>query len=1065
MVFVESSSGATRRNYPLSWQQEWLWLHVQFDLQSPVYNIPIGVRFKGHFDTNAFRYAVARVVEGHDVLRYRFTIHDQIVSQSLGPIPEVVCADECRALDGPAFEQQAMAYLLAEARRPFDLEAGPPLRACCVPSSGREHFALLTLHHLVCDGWSVNLLATELQAFYSLYAQGKVPPASSSTRQYGEFAVLQRSRDSKEAARAAAFWTPRLTRVRPVLIGDRSAVEPGFSGSSYPVSLSSILVARLEAFAGARRTTVFAMLLTALAIVLHRYSREEAVAIWVPMAGRTQLELESMVGLFVVTLPIVLEVSDVTSTADLLGRAGEELIRAQEHQALPYDASAPSLLDQRLGLGSGQVMLTYNALPRVVSPGLPIEPVSLDTGTAKCDVDFNLRRTDRGIDGRIEYRTASFSRSHIAGVAACWVRVLELLADGVEGRVADLQFLTPKARTELLASARGAMQPVAPQTFIDAFVRQAALTPERVAADDGQRSLTYAALDEQSTAIARALRSRGARTESIVALRLERSLEFLTAIIGVFKAGAAYMPLAPSLPEVRVACMNRAANAEIVIERDDVLRMIATEDRAEPAPCPRIAPNQLAYVIFTSGSTGQPKGAMIEHRGMLNHLLAKIDALALTAADVVAQTASNSFDISVWQYLAPLAAGARVHVVPEQVAVDPADLLPYAERHGLTVLEVVPSMLGAMLEQRAACRPKLRWMMLTGERLAHELAVLWFERHDAIPLINAYGPTECSDDVTHWVVADAQEASAGIVPIGRPLCNTNVYVLDARLEPVPHGVPGEVFVGGIGVGRGYIADPRRTAEAFLPDPFAATPGCRLYRTGDLARVGDGGAIHFLRRVDQQAKIRGFRVEPEEIEAQLVTHPSIREAAVVVAETGRGDAALVAFVAVSGDAPATRELRRLLSSRLPGYMVPNAIVSVDALPRTTSGKIDRTALAARPFAIERAVAPPRSEAEQALVEIWRDLLGTATIGIDDDFFEAGGNSLSATRMLARISSRFGVTLSLRTVFDAPTIGELVVRIVESRAAVLDDRELEMLLAEVEGGSEPSLEGAGQEGTPL
>ncbi|HEX9943146.1 MAG TPA: amino acid adenylation domain-containing protein, partial [Thermoanaerobaculia bacterium] len=591
------------------------------------------------------------------------------------------------------------------------------------------------------------------------------------------------------------------------------------------------------------------------------------------------------------------------------------------------------------------------------------------------------------------------------------------------------------------------------------FADQAARTPGAVAAVCGGEELTYRELLDRSRRWAAELAGRGVGPESVVAILSPRGLPFLTAVLAVFQAGGVYLPLDPHQPPARALSVLRQSGARwllsggglgprLLVGADDPLELdlLELEDFARledgGAPPARRSPaglEHLAYVIFTSGSTGLPKGAMVHHRGLLNHLLAKIGDLGITAADTVAQNASQSFDISVWQMLSPLVVGGRVAIYPDAVAHDPAGLLAAVEHDGVTVLEVVPSMLVALLEGDGVNAGRLRWLVPTGEALPPELARRWLARHPGIPLLNAYGPTECSDDVSHGPVREAPPLAAASVPIGRPVVNTGLYVVDGDLRPQPLGVPGELCVGGEGVGRGYLGEPGKTAQAFVPDPFGGAPGARLYHTGDLARWLPSGEIEFLGRIDHQIKVRGFRIELGEIEAALASHPAVRQ--VVVDPRGEGAGRrLVAYV-VNGTEEDPEDfaaaLREHLQSRLPDYMIPSAFVYLAELPLTPNGKVDRKALPA-PDATPAAGEPvaPRTPLEIHLAGLWREALGVESVGIHESFFDLGGSSITGAVMINRLQREIGEILHVVVIFDAPTVAKMATYLArEHREAVV------------------------------
>ncbi|HEX8186308.1 MAG TPA: amino acid adenylation domain-containing protein, partial [Blastocatellia bacterium] len=669
-------------------------------------------------------------------------------------------------------------------------------------------------------------------------------------------------------------------------------------------------------------------------------------------------------------------------------------------------------------------------------------------GTAKFDLSLALEQTPDGFAGVLEYSLDRFEPDTARRMRDNLRTLLAAVAAEPGLQIGLLPFISPGEQRQVLLdwNATATEVPLG-VCFHELFQQQVARTPEAVAAVDENQKVTYRELNGNANRLARHLREKGVGPDVVVGLLMHRGVDLLTAILAVFKAGGAYLPLDPHHPAHRHhQVLNQAQVSQIIIERglehrlemgspdaprlglffiDDLTKLNESSDDLENL----ITPSHLAYVIFTSGSTGMPKGAMVEHRGMLNHLYAKLNALSLGPRDVIAQTASQCFDISVWQFLSALLVGGQVHIIAEVVAAHPYRLFEQVASEGITILEVVPSLLRAALEEmntRGAASPHLsalRWLLLTGEALPPELARRWLERQPGIPVLNAYGPTECSDDVAHHPIRDPRLLDVVCTPIGRPILNTRLYVLDRSLQPVPIGVPSELYVGGICVGRGYLNDAIRTSQAFVPDPYANGSPSRLYRTGDLARLLPNGDIEFLGRIDHQVKVRGFRIELGEIEAVLQQHPNVLQSVVVVAEDASANKRLVAYLVVADDTPIS-DIRERLSKRLPDYMIPSAFVILDEMPLTPNGKIDRRALPQPSF--DRQGEPfvaPRTPTQEIIAGIWAEVLEVGTISIEDNFFELGGHSLLATQVVARISKLLSVDLPLRALFESPTVAGL------------------------------------------
>jgi amino acid adenylation domain-containing protein len=747
-------------------------------------------------------------------------------------------------------------------------------------------------------------------------------------------------------------------------------------------------------------------------------------------------ETEGLIGLFVNSLVLRCDLAADPPFTALLDQVREVTLGAYAHQDLPFERLVASLAPERDLSRSPlfQVLLVLQNTPGVSLEvaDLAIAPLELDAGAAKLDLSVSISEWGGGLAVSYFYNRDLFDAATIERWAGHFRQLLGEVVAAPERRLSEHALLTPAEVAEIAAWNRTA-HPLG--TGVDVLERLAvhvAETPDRVAVACDGRLKTYGQLDARASALAARLGAAG-----IVALLAERSPEFLAAVLGVFRAGGAYLPLDPQHPAGRIARVLGESRPQVVLcgaplvalGREAVAgltgeapELLALESLLAPAPAappgPRLDPESLAYVLFTSGSTGVPKGAMVVHRGMVNHLAAKVVELALEDQDIVAQTASQCFDISVWQFLAPLMVGGRVEIYGDAITRDPALLLDRVDRDGVTILETVPSLLRIMLASlslRGEARPgfaRLRWLIPTGEALPPDLAAEWYRGFPRVELLNAYGPTECSDDVSHYRVPAEGAAEAATVPIGRPVINTGLYVLDRRLRLLPRGVPGELAVGGLGVGRGYLGKPGRTAEVFVPDPSPGAEGARLYRTGDLARLANDGNLEFLGRIDHQVKIRGFRIELGEIEAALLAHPAVREAVVVklAAEgAGRGgEARLAAYVVAQGGVePAT--LKEHLGRELPDYMVPTWIVFLEAMPLSANGKVDRRALPA-PEAVETApkerFQPPRTPAEVWLAELWAKVLPSGPIAADTHFFEAGGSSLAGAVFINDLQERLG-----------------------------------------------------------
>ncbi|HEX5724049.1 MAG TPA: amino acid adenylation domain-containing protein, partial [Longimicrobiaceae bacterium] len=770
------------------------------------------------------------------------------------------------------------------------------------------------------------------------------------------------------------------------------------------------------------------------------------------IAGRTRKEFEELIGFFVNTLVLRTDLGGDPSFREVLRRVREVTLGAYAHQEVPFEKLVAELQPER-SLSHSPLFQVMFELQKAgggggALQGLSVRGVGAELGSAQFDLSLELAATPQGLRGALNYSTDLFERGTALRMLGHLERVLEQVAADADVRLSQLELLGEAERALVLeAWNRTAAEYPADRCIHELFEAQAARTPHAEAVRDARGALSYAELNGKANTLARALEAERVRPGDIVAVLAERSADFLALMLGIWKAGAVYLPLDPRWPAERIRGILRQSGAQLLVadaghEAPAVeaagtlahVRGLAALLAAGPGdgdrPVER-APNQLAYVIFTSGSTGLPKGAMVRHRGMVNHLFAKVKDLELASADVVAQNSPQSFDISVWQFLAALTVGGRTHVFSDAVAYDPAELLRQVDEEGITVFEAVPTVLRAMLdharepEGRGISLSRLRWLIPTGEVFPPQLSREWFERYPHLAQVNAYGPTECSDDVTHHVMRAPPAPGVASLPIGRPVANTRIYILDGRGEPVPVGITGEIHVGGHGVGLGYLNDPEKTRAAFVPDPFVDVPGARMYRTGDLGRWRPDGVIEFLGRLDEQVKIRGFRIEPGEVEAAVAAYPGVREARVMMREDQPGDKRLVAYVVGSVEVDG---LRAHLRQGLPEYMVPSAFVFLDALPLTPNGKLDRKALPVPELAsAEDRYVAPRTPTEEVLAGIWAELLRLERVGAEESFFDLGGHSLLGTRVVSRVRAVFGVELPLRAVFERPVLSELAAEI--------------------------------------
>ncbi|MEO6194012.1 MAG: amino acid adenylation domain-containing protein [Thermoanaerobaculia bacterium] len=1037
---------------PLSFAQQRLWLIDQLEPGRSVYNLPMALRVEGPLDGAMFARCLGEIVRRHEALRTVFVEVEGIPIQVIQPAGP--CGLSAVDLSGlPEDRRDAEVFVLAgeEAVRPFDLTRGPLLRGSLLRLGESDHVAVLTLHHIVSDGWSMGILVREVAALYAALAEGRPSPLPELPVQYADFALWQRSWLHGEVLEnEIAWWRRQLAGLPPLLELPTDRPRPAvqsFRGATRPMRLPAELVRQAETLGRREGATLFMVLLAAFQPLLARYSGQEDLAVGSPVAGRNRVEIESLIGFFVNTLVLRGDLARTPTFRELLGRVRETALTAYLHQDVPFEKLVEELAPERSLAHAPlfQVMLILQNAPveSLEIEELRLRPVSVEATTAKFDLTVNLEEHDGGILGMVEYATDLYDAATIDRLIACFEQLLTGMTEAPERRVGELGLLTAGEALQLRAwNDTATAYPL--NRPLHAWIEdQAARSPEAVAIAFEGEELTYGELDRRANRLARLLQARGCGPESRVGVLLERSCELLVALLGILKAGAAYVPLDPDHPAERLAFQAQDARLRLIVTRASLAdRLPGAEDRflfldhGEPAAGDfalpvAVDPDHPAYVLYTSGSTGRPKGAVISHRAIVNRLLWMQEALHLSAADRVLQKTPFSFDVSVWELFWPLMMGARLVVARPGGHRDNAYLAQVIREERITVLHFVPSMLQLFLEEPEVgeCR-SLRDVVCSGEALSAELARRFAARLGPARLHNLYGPTEAAVDVTSWVCDATGGNDRGGIPIGRPIANTRIYLLDRGLLPVPVGVPGELFIAGVNLARGYVERPDLTAERFLPDSQGREPGERVYRTGDLARWRTDGAIEYLGRLDHQVKIRGVRVELGEIEAALLALPGVREA-VVMAREDRSAKRLVAYVV--GDI-AVEELRQALRKRLPEAMVPAAFVTLAALPLTSSGKVDRKALPTpeQPGARESGYVAPRTREEDILAGIWAQALRLPRIGVNDNFFELGGDSILSVQIVAR-ARQVGLLFTMRQIFEHQTVAGLARHATATEAA--------------------------------
>ncbi len=1032
---------------PASFAQRRMWFLQQFDPEDSALMMPLLLNLEGRLDATRLAQAFERLVHRHEILRTRLVAHNGEPMQVIDPaglvtVPFIDLSDRDGIAAQAALETQLAEWL----NRAIDLAVGPLCSARIFRLGVDYHVFAVKMHHVVSDGWSIGLMQRELA---SLYADATPRPAP--TLQYADYAAWQRSHIGDAVlARQTEYWQKQLADPPKLDMPSDFPRRPGMAhrGGALPVRLEPDVSNALRRLARAEGVTSFTALLCAYHLVLRLFTGQTRHFIGTAAAGRDHRDSADMLGVFINTLVLNVAGRADTRVRDLLRQVRDTVVAAQSHADIPFDQLVEVLAPER-DLDSNplyQAMFGLQNTPTLDAEFRIGDSLAYHRGFAikdvQVEVSLDLFDTGETVVGTLEYSASLFKESTMARFLAVFQHTVAQMAANPDAALAELTLL-PAEETQLQVKRwnKTASAPPTVQSLHQAFEQQVLRNGDAVAVAMADETWSYRDLNTTANRIAHRLIAAGVRCEQPIPLCARRSPAYLAALIGIAKAGAVYVPLDPALPAERLRHMCTAVGAEWVLtdaaSRSQVPaetpswvleEILADTDLPDHNPQRPVHDRQLAYILFTSGSTGRPKGVLLEQRGVVNHKFAMIAQLGLCAGESLAQTAAPSFDISIWQFWTALLVGGTTRIVPSDIVRDPRALLNHLGRYPVHLLQLVPSMITAMLREieedvRLADgldNGVLRWMIPTGEALPTEAVALWFKRFQKIPLLNAYGPAECSDDVLLAVLDQNLDADQE-TPIGFPINNMRAYLLAPdSLQPVPIGAVGELFIGGIGVGRGYHGQSARTAASFIPDPYADEAGARLYRSGDLAYRREDGNLVFVGRADHQVKIRGYRIELGEIESVLLARNEVAEAVVVVHGDG-ASARLAAYVCgrdLDRDA-----LRAELRDRLPAYMVPSYLTVLTQFPRLPNGKLNRHALPEPEVAVKRTVVAPRNAIERALADCWSQLLDNPAISIDDNFFDLGGHSLLAMRVLGAVRSRFQRELSLRTLFEQPTIRQL------------------------------------------
>ncbi len=1062
----------------LSPAQQRMWLQWQLDPQGHAYTIHGSVQLKGQLDSAALQQAFDQLVSRHESLRTRFVVDNGEVRQHILP---------ASGLQIRPLTVQAQA---AEAREPFDLQQGPLLRASLAPVEEGAWRLALTLHHIIADGWSMNLLIAELSELYNSLRQQRPAVLPTLAVQYRDFAAWQRDwLAAGEGQRQLAYWRQQLGSDHPrlALPSDQPRpAQPSVAGGVLDIGLEPALGWALRRLAHSHGVTLPTVLLASFQVLLHRYSQQADVRVGCTVANRNQAHTQALIGCFVNLLVMRADLSGNPTFTTLLAQVHETALQAQAHQDLPFDALVEALQPQR---NPGEHPLFQVAYDHqwlnddVQFDGLQVQALGQEALATQFDLILHtVERADQ-LSASFTYRLDLFSAATAAQLARHWRALLQQLVASPQQPLAELNLLSDSEQAHLLQqwnpqleTAPAALQPVL--TLHGLIAEQARRRPDAVAVRFDDQSLTYQALDQRANRLARRLREHGVGPDVLVGLAAERSLDLVVGLLAILKAGGAYLPLDPDYPADRLAYMQADSGIALVLIQDHLHERLPqvpgvqrigfdAEGFADTALPESVGPQHLAYCIYTSGSTGSPKGALIEHANVLRLFSASEQVLPFDGNDVWTLFHSYAFDFSVWEIFGALLHGGTLIVVPYYVSREPRAFAELLREQGVTVLNQTPSAFRQLMVPVLASPaglPDLRTVIFGGEALEVSSLQPWFARFgDRQPrLINMYGITETTVHVTFRELTGADLHSSAS-PIGLPLPDLTWYFLDAALQPVPPGVTGELYIGGAGLARGYLNRPGLSAERFMVDPFSTTAGARMYRTGDLASFTADGQVQYLGRIDHQVKLRGFRIELGEIEARLRELPHVRDAAVLLRADAQGEQRLVGFVVAAEPWPDAAQtllhLRQQLKASLPLHMVPAQLQQLDSLPLTANGKLDQRALQLDESAwLQQAYVAPHTATEVALAQLWQGLLNVEQVGLHDNFFELGGHSLLATQLASRIESEFKQRLDLRQVFEAADLHAMAACIDAGQAAPDADAladEMLALMQSLQGLSEEEL----------
>ncbi|WP_193196876.1 non-ribosomal peptide synthetase [Nostoc sp. MG11] len=1032
---------------PLSFSQQRLWFLNQLDKQNSFYNGSVQLRITEALNIAALEHSLNEIIRRHEALRTIFLTVDGLAVQKIIPTLTI----NISVVDVEGLEKGEIQQLVTkEIQQPFDLSIAPLLRVTLLRQEVESYLLVLTMHHIITDGWSMEIFFKELEVFYDAFTKGQLSSLPELTIQYADFALWQRQCLTKEVQqKQLEYWKQQLADAPPLLELPTDYPRPPvqtFSGATQRFQLEKDLTSQLVTLSQKSGVTLFMTLLTAYVVLLHRYSGQDDICIGSPFANRDRQELESLIGFFANTLVLRTNLTGNPSFNELLSRVREIAMDAYTHQDFPFEMLVEALQPQRDLSHTPLFQVTFALQNASTSPvnltGLTVTSLPTETTTTKFDLTLLIENTSTGLVSVWEYNTDLFNASTIERMAGHFQTLLESIVANPEGKISHLPMLTQVEQHQLLVEWNNTQTDYPEDKCIhQLFEEQVERTPDAVAVVYGDQQLTYHELNCQANQLAHYLKSLGVGADMLIGICVERSLEMVVGLLGILKAGGAYLPLDPEYPQERLQFMLADTRLKVLLTQEKFVETLHTTSLDQTrVVCldidwqsikevnhdnlnSTVSSQNLAYVIYTSGSTGTPKGVIVTHQAV-NRLVFNTNYIQLTPDDRVAQAANIAFDAATFEIWGALLHGAKLVIFHQSVLLIPKEFAVNMCSYEISILFLTTALFNQLASFVPQAFSSLRYLLFGGEAVDPRWVEEALDKGAPQQLLHVYGPTENTTFST-WYLVEKLPTKAVTIPIGRAISNTQIYLLDQNLQPVAIGIPGELYLGGVGLARGYLNRPELTQENFIPNPFCTDPHSRLYKTGDLVRYLSDGNIEYIRRIDNQVKIRGFRIELGEIEAVLSQHGDVQISCVIAKEDSSGSKCLVAYVVPHQQQTlTTSELRQFLVDKLPGYMVPSAFVILESLPLTPNGKVNRRALPDPDLHQELSdYVMPNTQAEKIIADIWQKALKVEKVGIYNNFFELGGHSLLLVIINQQLQEQFALEISIVDMFNYPTIHTL------------------------------------------